>query len=104
MRTACISCSNRVNTKYILKNTKITHGLELKSKNHIMFSNDSNNFRFDGPVKITCFENLVKDTISEVGTWLDFLDLDHRRLGCIRIVYKSTLIWLKTAFFVYFDN
>ena len=39
--------------------------------------------RFHGPVKVTCFENLVKNTIPEVGTWLDFLKMDHRRLGCI---------------------
>jgi len=32
---------------------------------------------------VACFENLVKDPIKEVGTWLDFLDFDHRRLGCI---------------------
>lgn len=38
---------------------------------------------FNGPVKVSCFENLVHETINEVGTWLDFLDLDHRRLGCI---------------------
>ena len=39
--------------------------------------------KFDGPVQVTCFENLVKETIPEVGKWLDFLNLDHRRLGCI---------------------
>jgi len=26
---------------------------------------------------------LVKDPVKEVGHWLDFLQLDHRRLGCI---------------------
>ena len=40
-------------------------------------------FRFDGPVEVTCFEKVVKDTVTEVGTWLNFLKLDHRRLGCI---------------------
>ena len=39
--------------------------------------------RFNGPVTVTCFEDLVKNPVTEVGTWLDFLKLDHRRLGCI---------------------
>ena len=34
-------------------------------------------------MQVSCFEKLVSDPIKEVGTWLDFLGLDHRRLGCI---------------------
>ena len=38
---------------------------------------------FQGPIQISCFDRLVHDPVEEVGHWLDFLDLDHRRLGCI---------------------
>ena len=38
---------------------------------------------FQGPIQVSCFDRLVHDPVEEVGHWLDFLDLDHRRLGCI---------------------
>jgi len=38
---------------------------------------------FEGPVHISCFEGLHENLEDEVGRWLDFMDLDHRRLGCV---------------------
>ena len=38
---------------------------------------------FAGPVHISCFEGLHENLEDEVGRWLDFMDLDHRRLGCV---------------------
>ncbi|CAG5111849.1 Oidioi.mRNA.OKI2018_I69.chr2.g6120.t1.cds [Oikopleura dioica] len=38
---------------------------------------------FDGPVEWTCFQTLIKDPVETAGKWLDFLEMDHRRLGCI---------------------
>lgn len=46
-------------------------------------------FRFTGPVHISCFEILVKDPQEEVGKWLDFLDLDHRRLGKVQTFFMG---------------
>lgn len=40
-------------------------------------------FNFEGPVEWTCFQTLIKDPVKTAGTWLEFLELDHRRLGCI---------------------
>ena len=38
---------------------------------------------FEGQVLISCFETMRNNLTSEVGRWLDFMDLDHRRLGCV---------------------
>ena len=38
---------------------------------------------FEGPIQVSCFDELVSDPVVEVGRWLNFLKLDHRRLGCI---------------------
>ena len=31
----------------------------------------------------TCFQQLVQNTETVIGEWLDFLEMDHRRLHCI---------------------
>ena len=39
------------------------------------------NSSFEGPVEWTCFQTLIKDPVKTAGTWLEFLELDNRRLG-----------------------
>ena len=38
---------------------------------------------FQGPITVSCFSDLVKDPVSEVSRWLEAMDFDDRRVGCI---------------------
>jgi hypothetical protein len=38
---------------------------------------------FQGPITVSCFSDLVKDPVSEVSRWLNAMDFDDRRVGCI---------------------
>ena len=38
---------------------------------------------FTGPVKMTCFDAMRSNLKSEIGHWLDFLNIDRSRLNCV---------------------
>ena len=38
---------------------------------------------FEGPITVSCFTDLVSDPVNEVSRWLQAMDFDDRRVGCI---------------------
>lgn len=52
---------------------------------------------------ITCFEKMKNNLTEEVGRWLNFMDFDHRRLGCVNYdpvgqFYRHKEFWGKIIF------